>query len=111
MNLPSRRALAASLVIVLSFIAACSGGAAEPLPVRTTDRLVLAATEPQLELLQRIVAELDEAGGNEVRQLAVRALKSSSTTIIRAIQPPPLPAQGRRLRRTAPEDFSPVGPA
>jgi type II secretion system protein D len=51
----------------------------------TTDRLVLAASEPQLELLQKIVSELDEAGANDARQISVRPLKSSSARSIAAV--------------------------
>ncbi|HET6406929.1 MAG TPA: secretin N-terminal domain-containing protein, partial [Chthoniobacteraceae bacterium] len=51
----------------------------------SVDRLILTATEPQLELLQKIVSQLDEIASGEDRQLAVRPLKSSSARSIAAI--------------------------
>jgi type II secretion system protein D len=51
----------------------------------TSDRLILTASEPQLELLQKIVSQLDEIGTDENRQLAVRPLKSSSARSVAAI--------------------------
>ena len=51
----------------------------------STDRLVLAATEPQLDLLQEIVSQLDEIGANDLRQLTVRPLKSSSARSIASL--------------------------
>src|SRR5688572_4688798 len=51
----------------------------------TSDRLILTANEAQLELLQKIVSQLDELGTDVNRQLAVRPLKSSSARSVAAI--------------------------
>lgn len=49
------------------------------------DRLIITATEPQLELLQKIISQLDEIASGEDRQLAVRPLKSTSARSVAAI--------------------------
>lgn len=51
----------------------------------SSDRLILTASESQLELLQKIVSQLDEIGADDDRQLAVRPLKSSSARSVAAI--------------------------
>lgn len=55
------------------------------LPDSASDRLIITASAAQLELIQKIVSQLDEATGAENRQLAVRPLKKSSATSIAAI--------------------------
>ena len=51
----------------------------------SSDRLILTASEPQLEILQKIVSQLDEIGSGADRQLAVRPLSSSSARSIVSI--------------------------
>jgi len=48
-------------------------------------RLIVAAAQPQLEVIQQIVVQLDELGSGENRQLSVRPLKTSSASSIASI--------------------------
>lgn len=51
----------------------------------TSDRLIIAASEPQLGIIQEIVAQLDEIGAGEDRQLEVRPLNKTSAMTLAAI--------------------------
>ncbi len=49
------------------------------------ERIVVAATAPQLEVIQKIISQLDDSVSFEARQLAVRPLKKSSATSLATV--------------------------
>jgi type II secretion system protein D len=49
------------------------------------ERIVVAASAPQLAVIEKIIAELDNTGAPDARQLAVRPLKKTSATSVATV--------------------------